>query len=94
MTCLHLACISGNLEIVRYLVEEHNFDCCIRTLASNSEPIHVAVSAGNRAIVEYLVNECDVDPLSEDRNGENCLTLAIKNRKRDVGIWLVGTCRF
>lgn len=34
------------------------------------------------------------DPLSEDKNQENCLTLAIKERKREMAIFLVNTGRF
>lgn len=35
-----------------------------------------------------------VDVLTEDLNEENCLTLAIKNRKRDVALWLVNLNKF
>lgn len=44
--------------------------------------------------MQYLVTVCDVSPLVEDKNGENCLTLAIKNRKRDAAMWLVNLNQF
>jgi len=94
VTCLHLACVSGNLELVKFLLNEHNFDVHIKSAASGSQPIHVATSAGHQHIVEYLINECGADPCAEDKNQENCLTLAIKNRNRDVALWLVATDKF
>ena len=35
-----------------------------------------------------------MDPNVEDANGENCFTLAIKNRRRDLAIWLVQSQHF
>ena len=40
------------------------------------------------------MSEHSCDPLDEDKNGENCLTLAIKNRKRDMALWLLKIDRF
>ena len=89
VTCLHLACGSGDLGVVKYLVEEQGTDARVKSRASGSAPIHVAASAGHRDVVEYLVKACGVSPLEVDRNDENCLTLAIKNRKRELAVWLV-----
>ena len=54
----------------------------------------MATNAGHLSIVKYLVSIYSVDPKTEDRNGENCLTLAIKNRKRDVAVWLAKSEHF
>lgn len=56
--------------------------------------MHLATNAGHIHIVEYLISEHGCDPRDEDRNSENCLTLAIKNRKREMALWLVKTDRF
>ena len=89
-----MACVSGNLNVVQYLLVEHKFDPRIKSAASGSQPIHVATNAGHRHVVEYLVTICGCDPVAEDRNGENCLTLAIKNRKREVAAYLISTGKF
>ena len=94
VTCLHLACISGSLPLVKYLINEQEIDCRIKSRASKSQPIHVATNAGNLEIVEYLMQMHGCDPTEEDRNGENCLTLAIKNRMREVAIALIKSDRF
>lgn len=36
VTCLHLACVSGSLDVVKYLLLEHDFDCRIKSAASGS----------------------------------------------------------
>ena len=86
--------MSGNLEIVKFLIDEQGFDPQIKSQASKSQPIHVATNAGNVQIVDYLVREKGCDPKEEDRNFENCLTLAIKNRKREMASYLIKTGQF
>ena len=94
VTCLHLASVSGKIDLVEYLIDVQNMDPKIRSTASESQPIHVATNAGHIHIVEYLMRVHGCDPTDEDKNEENCLTLAIKNKKREMAIWLVKTDRF
>ena len=54
--------MSGNLEVVQYLLVEHRFDVRIKSSASGSQPIHVATNAGHRHVVEYLITVCGCDP--------------------------------
>ncbi len=54
----------------------------------------MATNAGHKHVVEYLIKEKGISALVEDKNKENCLTLAIKNRKRDVALWLVNLNKF
>ena len=86
--------MSGNLELVKHLLMDQNLDPFIKSTASESQPLHLATNAGHVHIVEYLISEHQCDPLEEDKNAENCLTLAIKNRKRDMALWLLKTDRF
>ena len=55
----------------------HNHN--VSTIASKSRPVHSAAKEGHSHIVQYLVDR-GVDPTQEDKNGEDCLTLAIKFR--------------
>lgn len=36
VTCLHLACASGNLDLVKFLVNQYSFDCGIKSTASET----------------------------------------------------------
>ena len=94
VTCLHLAAVSGNLQMIQFLINEKNFDPQIKSTVSESQPIHLATNAGHIKIVEYFMSEHGCDPLVEDKNKDNCLTLAIKNKKRDMALWLLKTNRF
>lgn len=91
---LHLACVSGNLDLIKYLILDQRLDPFIKSTASESQPVHLATNAGHINVVEYLISEHRCDPLDEDKNSENCLTLAIKNRKREMALWLLKTDRF
>jgi ankyrin repeat protein len=48
VTCLHLACAAGNLEIVQFLLNENSnhFHVGLKTKASDSSPVHVAAKGG------------------------------------------------
>ena len=92
VTCLHLAAAAGKLEIVRYLVEDANpkLSVNLRTTASKSLPIHVAAKGGQLEVLQYFVEDKSQDPITEDKNFEDCLTLAIKAKQPQVGVYLVG----
>ena len=55
-TPLHWASEYGNLDIVRYLVEERNCDVKCRNKYENT-PLHLAAEEGRSYIVQYLISE-------------------------------------
>ena len=55
VTCLHLACGSGMLDMVKYLIEVQNFSPEVATNSSGSKPIHVAAKGGHIDVVDYLM---------------------------------------
>ena len=57
---IHLAAISGHLDLVKYFIEEK---ICKPDLKckDHSTPLHLAASLGHVHIVKYLVQECKCD---------------------------------
>ena len=54
---LQQMCQTGNLEVVKYLVEE----CKTDIHANGENALHVAAQAGHLDVVKYLVEECKAD---------------------------------
>ena len=54
----------------------------------------MATNADNLEVLRYLVNQQCCDVSKKDRNGEDCLSLAIKNKRRTVANWLISTNLF
>jgi len=73
-TPLHIACASGNLELVQLLVSKgSNINA---TSAINFTPLHSAASKSRAVIIAYLVVS-DVDTTIRDFNGQTALELAV-----------------
>ena len=85
---IHLAAISGQLDLVKYFIEEkickHDLKC-----VDHSTSLHLAASHGHVDIVKYLVEECKCDLMCKmstdslktdifDLNGATPLHLAAK----------------
>lgn len=66
----------------------------MRSYSSGSKAIHVATNGGNLEVLQWLVDVKGCDPRDQDKNNENCLSLAIKNKKRNVASWLIKSNRF
>ena len=59
-TPLHIACINGDLPLVRYLIEDAHSD--IEATTNNGyAPIHSACEGGHLEIVQYLIKAAHVD---------------------------------
>ena len=62
---LHWACVSGNLELVRYLVDELK----VNSRSTNNKmqnALHVAVAYGRSNLVDFLLISCHLDPREVD----------------------------
>ena len=94
VTCLHLACGSGKLEMARFLIEVQQFSPEVVTIVSGSKPIHMAAKSGDIEIMKYLINKRNCNPQDVDNNQEDCLTLAIKEKQTEMSNYLVGLKRF
>ena len=58
---LHSACVGGNVDLVRYLIVEHNAYLTITNLG-NDTPLHIAALHGKKDVALALINEfgCDI----------------------------------
>ena len=94
VTALHLAAAGGHVQVVQFLINEKNLDPNCKSHASHSKPIHVASSGGHLEIIKFMVEEVNCDPCERDKNSEDCLSLAIKSKKKDVANYLIKTGKF
>jgi len=73
---LHIACASGNLELVQLLVAKGS---SINSCSSvNFTPLHSAASKSKELIIAFLVSK-DIDSTIRDFNGQTALELALDN---------------
>lgn len=83
---LHSAATTGQLEVIRYLVESgatvDAFD------SDNSTPLHVAAVRGHPACVEYLIGQ-GADLAFQDNNGAWSMTFAISGGNEEVVAMLI-----
>ena len=94
VSSLHLACAAGRLSMIEFLINEQKLDPEDTTKASGSKPIHLATNGGHLEVVQYLIEEHGCDPTVRDANKEDCLTLAVKSKRRDVAKYLINSGKF
>ena len=81
---LYSACRNGNLELVRYLIEQQYLNKEI-TGKLGQTPLHIACSNGNLNIVKYLCEKQNVNKeLKENSFGKTPLHCACENGHLDV----------
>ena len=86
-TPLGIAAVSGNLECLKYLVEERRFDIN-KSQGEQCTPLMFASAAGNLEPVKYLVQHgADVNLMNNDRN--TALELAISENHTDISNFLM-----
>ena len=83
-TPLHIACMYGRTDFVRYLTENYVFDPTIQN-RSNKLPLHYACQ--HSLEMTELVSNCDVDCRASD--GVTPLHIACEYRKLDIVRYLI-----
>ena len=78
-TPLHFTSECGHLDIVRYLVEERNYNMECRDKYKNT-PLHRAAAGGSLDVVQYLISERGCDPMSRGLYGRTPLHRAYDQR--------------
>ena len=85
-TPLHFACKVGEVEIVKYLIEEKLADPNIAN-GNRDLPLHFACKGGHHPDLVKLVSNCDVN--SENRDGETPLYIACQHSTSEVVKYLI-----
>ena len=79
---LHAACMSGKVDIVRYIISQINIEKDSRG-AHKQTPLMTAVSFGHMTVVKYLVSiGCDLSV--HDNEGNNILHVACRGGNVDM----------
>jgi ankyrin repeat protein len=78
-----LASYSGNLDIVKYLVEIHKFDPNKVNVHGNNALLH-ASRFGRLDIVKYLIHQCKMNPNKVNNSGKNALQVALEFGHLDI----------
>ena len=87
-TLLHCACIGGHLDMVKYLIENHQLDPLSPDDVDKTS-LHYACEKGYLHIVKYLVDEQSVDPAYVIGTSMTPLQVACRNGHLDVVKFLI-----
>ena len=93
-TPLHSVCRnSGNLNVIRYLIEECKCDpMCRRN--DGWTPLHFACAEGNVNVVRYLITQCGCDSMCKANDGMTPLHSVCHNSgSLDVICYLIEECK-
>ena len=65
-TPLHFASQSGNLDVIKYFIDEQHIDPSCQD-GNNDTPLHVAALSGQLVVVKYLITEKHCNPLCKGK---------------------------
>jgi hypothetical protein len=91
-TPLDIACYGGNLDVVKYLIEEKRADVkafTLQDLLSFDTPLHYACYGGNLDVVKYLVEEKGADMEKQNLYDETPFHYACWHENLDIVKYLV-----
>ena len=84
MGMLHKACVSGNLEIVKLLLEHPNIDVNLKNFSGNT-PLHITIeysySDADTDILKLLLAHPDIDINAKNNKGDSFLHLIYREYK-------------
>jgi len=89
---MHIACLLGHLEIVKYLAVECGCDPKY-VCQDGSTLLHLACMMGQLEIIKYLVTQCKCDPMCVSNNGSTPLRYACTNGHLESVKYLVNECK-
>ena len=83
LSCLHLAALTGDLQLVAHLVA-HGADVACMEGKSGRTALHLAVEAGDIGLLRFLARGCGADVRATTYGGLNSYQLALLNARLDV----------
>ena len=87
-TYLHSACIIGDLDIVKYVMQIYYCDAQCQD-NDGWTPLHYSCKHGHLHIVEYLVNEWNCEAVCYANDGSTPLSVAVKHKHDDIALFLI-----
>ena len=72
---IHIACLSGQLSVVKYLINEQHCDPNCRGQCGRT-PLHYACQNDHMELIHYLITELGCDPTLPDNDGNMPIHIA------------------
>ena len=85
---LVLAAMKGDINILKFFIEDKNCDPSCRDAYGNTS-LHYAAAASKFEMVKFLVSNSYVDPLSLNRFNQTALHLALQIRNKEISLYLI-----
>ena len=87
-TYLHSACVIGDLDVVKYLIQMDYYDAHCQD-NDGWTPLHYSCKYGHLQIAEHLVNEQNCEVVNYTNDGSTPFSVAVKNNHDDVALFLI-----
>ncbi|XP_067664250.1 putative ankyrin repeat protein RF_0381 [Haliotis asinina] len=84
---LHLACLWGNIEVVKYVLTKDIVDINVRSM-DKTTPVMEAVIAGQKEML-YMLSINGADMTTTDESGYNILHLAVSNDRKECARYII-----
>ena len=84
---IHLACESGNTQLVTYLVDDIKCEVTAKTEVGFTCVIYACMS-GNLSLVKLLIQQYKLDPLAVDKSGNSSLHNSSANNHIHIMEWI------
>ena len=84
---IHLACESGNTQLVTYLVDDIKCNVTAKTTNGYTCVTYACIS-GNLSLVKVLTQQYKLDPLPVDKNGTSSLHYSLVNDHIHIMEWI------
>ena len=88
---IHLACQSGNTQLVTYLVDGIKYDVTATTTDGDTCVTYACMS-GNLSLVMLLIQQYKLDPLAVNKYGSSSLYCSLANDHIHIMDWIANQC--